>query len=125
MLPFIKLDLIFTSSSGTSKMPISTPEISTLVHKYILWLIVWYSNVFCKLIHAALDITSCHHGLTFSLMTEVSCIERSKDTTSGYGLFTSFQDFLQTGPIKSWSPILCSEMVASLSTSLNCYCSGR
>ena len=29
MLPFIKLDLIFTSWSGTSKTPISTPEIST------------------------------------------------------------------------------------------------
>ena len=29
MLPFIKLDLIFTSWRGTSKMPISTPEIST------------------------------------------------------------------------------------------------
>ena len=29
MLPFIKLDLIFTSWSGTSKTPISTPEKST------------------------------------------------------------------------------------------------
>ena len=29
ILPFIKLDLIFTSWSGTSKTPISTPETST------------------------------------------------------------------------------------------------
>ena len=29
MLPFMKLDLIFTSWSGTSKTPISTPKIST------------------------------------------------------------------------------------------------
>ena len=33
MLPFIKLDLIFTSWSGTSKMPISNPELSIHLHQ--------------------------------------------------------------------------------------------